>query len=124
MMEVNYTNYAATIKCIASGVQGDESELRTTFEALIKKHKGIYCSHTFEKDSISRLHLHGHFMARKGILLSLYKKKFFHIHVDPLSTIEDVNTWISYINKSSEQEWFKQLSSGQYLFQNDIKDLC
>lgn len=109
-------NYGITIKCIKTGEYKSESNLLARFAECIDRHKGIPIMYTFESDSLGRLHLHGLFMARKGIRLNLYKKPYYTIHIDPLKTIQDVQNWTNYIKKDSYKEFMEKLINGEYMF--------
>lgn len=91
--------YGFTIKCIKQDTVVERHELEIVMKQLISRHKAQYVQHYFEHDSMNRLHIHGTFMARKGILLSLFKKQFWTIHIDYLKTTEDVAQWSKYIQK-------------------------
>jgi len=110
------TNYAITIKNILSNHQSTEQELSDLFVAIVNRHKGIYVDHVYERDSRGILHLHGHFMARKGIRKNLYKRYGYHIHIDCLKSIDDLKNWVTYMYKDERSDWFKRLYNGDYLF--------
>lgn len=111
--------YAITIKYIRKGSFLDESELLSKFAMVADRYKGKIMKYTFEKDSMGRNHLHGIFVARKGIRLNLCKTPYYHIHIDPLKTLIDVQTWMDYIDKDQNgfTEFMKNLLDGQNLFQ-------
>lgn len=100
---VAVTTYGITIKVIKQGYKPldyiAELELRDIFEEVVKLHKGIMCDSVYEEDSIKRKHLHGTFVARKGIRRNLYKKAYTHVHIDPLDSVSDVERWTHYIHK-------------------------
>lgn len=110
-------NYGITIKCIQKGVFASENDLFTVMMECIDRHKGIMCEFYFETDSMNRKHIHGHFMARRGIRYNLYKKQFYTIHIDPLRHIHDVQQWLQYIKKEGYNMFINDLKSGSYLFQ-------
>lgn len=118
-------NYAITIKYIGNSDlnQIDESSHQLKLLSYIEKQKGIYVSHSFERDSKDRLHLHGHFMARKGIRYNLYKCRGWHIHVDPLPTTDDVKRWTDYMYKDSESAnaILQYMRDGNYAFIDPAK---
>lgn len=111
--------YGFTIKCIKAQYQATTEELKDIMIEMLAKHKAQYVDHFSEYDSLGRVHIHGTFMARKGILLSLFKKPFHTIHIDYLPTMNDVENWAQYIR--SDQDGFKTfygtLQNGEYLFQ-------
>lgn len=111
-------NYAITIKHIERASQVTEDELAYIMMEYISRQKGIYVYHSIELDSKGRPHIHGHFMARKGIRYNLYKKKGYHIHVDPLPTTQDVQTWIEYIKKDDDDsiKYIMNLTREEYCF--------
>lgn len=113
-------NYAITIKCIKSGYFADEQELHEVLCLCVVRHVGIICAYEYERDSLGRLHLHGHFMARKGIRLNLYKKPFYTVHIDPLKSIDDVQNWCNYMRKDHFNDWLQELRNGKYLFQESL----
>lgn len=116
-------SYAFTIKCIKSGISSTEGELCGTMYAMALFHKGHVSEYYFEKDSLDRLHLHGIMQARKGILLSRFKKAFWHIHLDYLKTDQDIKNWQSYIKKDdiSFIDFMANLRAGNNPFTEDIK---
>lgn len=100
-------NYGFTIKYIRARTvhEDDESIRNATFvimDEMIKRHKAIRVDYTYEKDSLGRIHIHGYMLARKGIRLNLYKKPYWHIHIDHLPTTEDVLNWTRYIHKEND----------------------
>lgn len=111
-------NYGITIKHIELNSTMGELDLFNVMLDYIKRQKGLYVIHTYEFDTNNRLHLHGHFMARKGIRYNLFQKKGWHIHVDPLPTTQDVETWTNYIKKdyTSAQAWLNHMRQGEYEF--------
>lgn len=106
--------YGFTIKNIKAGYYAKEHELLDIMYQLVHFNKATYVDHTFETDSIGRLHVHGTFMARKGLLLSRFKRPFYHIHLDHLKTTQDVRNWTLYINKETE---------AFFNFENDQKEV-
>lgn len=94
------TNYGFTIKCIEHDIYADSLDLDVTMLHMLAKHKAIYVEHFYEKDSLGRLHIHGSFLARKGIRLNLFKRPFYTIHIDHLKEVADVERWAKYIRKS------------------------
>lgn len=94
--------YGFTIKNIKAGYFAPQSELLDIMYQLVHFNKGTYVDHTVETDSIGRLHIHGTMMARKGLLLSRFKRPYYHVHLDHLKTTEDVRNWELYINKESD----------------------
>lgn len=100
-MQTSY--YSFTIKCIRANYTTTECETKDVMKELIARHHAILVSYEFELDSINRLHIHGTFMARSGIRLSLYQKKFWSIHIDKLQTIQDVQNWTNYIHKQDQE---------------------
>lgn len=113
-------NYGITIKCIERGRLANQAETLAVFMEVLNRYNGTYVIHTFERDSMDRIHLHGHFMARKGIRLNLYKKRFWTIHIDPLKEVQDLEAWTRYItkDKTGEVYWFDRLRRGENLFRN------
>lgn len=111
--------YGFTIKCIKHGYDSQVYELENIMQRMLACHKAIYVEHYYETDSIKRLHVHGTFMARKGILRSKFKQQYWHIHIDLLPTIEDVHNWSRYITKDQDQpieDLISRRDKGEYLF--------
>ncbi|AXF52667.1 MAG: hypothetical protein [Cressdnaviricota sp.] len=108
--------YGFTIKNIRHNAHSTVHELQDVMHRLIKSHKAIYVDHFIETDSLQRLHIHGTFMARKGILLSKFKEKFQHIHIDYLPTTADVHNWSIYIRKCQPQSEQDQIVLDDYPF--------
>lgn len=100
-MQTSY--YGFTIKCIKANSPAGQEETRDVMKELIARHHAILVSYEYEKDSIDRCHIHGTFMARKGIRLTLYTKKLWHIHIDYLPTQDDVQNWTRYIHKQDQE---------------------
>lgn len=97
-------NYAFTIKYIgAYSTKTKEDHLSVAME-MINRYWGELSDYSFELDSIDRVHIHGIFKARKGIKYSLFKKSHWHIHIDPLKSKLDLETWGSYIHKTKYLE--------------------
>lgn len=111
--------YAITIKYIRQGAFMSEAELLAKFASIVDRYKGMPKKYTFEQDSMGRNHLHGLFTARKGIRLNLCKTPYYHIHIDPLKTLIDVETWLNYIDKDQNgfNQFIDQLHNGTNLFQ-------
>lgn len=116
-------SYAFTIKYIkAEANRPSEPEqqyrLALVMYDMISFHKGILTEHVFELDSIGRVHIHGTMLARKGLLLSRFKRPYFHIHLDPLKTIFDQENWTKYIHKDVifEQKDITNQIQGEYSF--------
>jgi hypothetical protein len=112
--------YGFTIKCIKHGVSTESSQLEDIMRKLIARHKAIYVDHFVEYDSLQRAHIHGTFMARKGLLLSLFKVPYYHIHLDYLKTLSDVENWSQYIRSDQGEDkglkqFLKDIQS-EYLF--------
>lgn len=116
------TNYGFTIKCIKSGYKANEGELIAVMYDMAIFHKGHVTQYFIEADSIERLHVHGIMTARKGLLLSRFKKQFWHIHLDHLKSDIDLKNWESYIKKDEIdfKGWLSELRSGKNMFQNPI----
>lgn len=68
-------------------------------QELLTYHKATQIEYVFEEDRLGRLHIHGHMMARKGLLLSRFKRPYYHIHLDWLKTTSDTENWTLYIHK-------------------------
>lgn len=103
----NLVNYAFTIKNIKSHtIKTKEHHLAVAME-MINKFFGELADYAFEYDSINRVHIHGIFKCRKGIRYSLFKKQFWHIHIDPLFSKLDLESWQSYIHKTDYLEAIK-----------------
>ncbi|AXH74173.1 MAG: hypothetical protein [Cressdnaviricota sp.] len=113
---MNTFNYGVTIKCIQKGILCTEEQYMTIFTSLINRHKGIYVQHTIEQDSLGRNHLHGHFIARKGIRLNLFKMPYYTIHIVPLPSVQDTEAWTDYINKQPFDIFMQRYYRGEYLF--------
>lgn len=97
-------NYGFTMKCIKKDYVNTCSDLLFQANDMIDRFRGELCDYSFEKDSIDRYHIHGWFKARKGIKRNLYKKHYWHIHIDFLPSQADLENWISYINKGYFKE--------------------
>lgn len=108
--------YGFTIKNIRHNAHCQVHELEDIMRRLIKSHKGIYVDHFSEEDSLGRWHIHGTFMARKGLLLSKFKEKFHTIHLDFLPTIFDVENWARYIRKCQPDQIQIEYPDDGYLF--------
>lgn len=117
------TDYGFTIKCIKQGVHSTEGELAGVMYAMALCHKGHIVEYYFETDSIGRRHVHGYMTARKGLMLSRFRKQFWHIHIDPLKGDVDKTAWLSYIKKDEIgfKEWLSELRQGDYKFQDIIE---
>lgn len=119
---MNTSYYGFTIKNIRHNAHTTAHELLDIMYRLIKSHKAIYVDHFFETDSLQRLHIHGTFMARKGLLLSKFKEKFYTIHLDYLPSIADVQNWSIYIRKcqpeTTQSEGQDQIVLDDYPFIN------
>lgn len=88
---------------------------------LIKSHKAIYVDHFVEYDSLKRPHIHGTFMARRGLLLSRFKEPYHTVHLDFLKTQNDQDNWYRYIRKEqyeSIKEELNQILGSDYPFIN------
>lgn len=110
--------YAVTIKCIRKGWIASEDETEEVYNALLYTYRATSFKHTFEKDRLGRYHLHGCILVtRKNIKYSLFKKQYWHIHIDYLPTHEDRLNWLSYIQKDESEEFIKRLRDGEYVFQ-------
>jgi hypothetical protein len=111
-------NYGFTIKYIKARTDtlDDDFDIKIdtykTMTELIARHKAIRVDYTYEYDSMNRVHIHGHMLARKGIRLNLYKKPYWHVHIDHLPSIDDVQNWIRYIHKESSINEYK----AEYMF--------
>lgn len=110
--------YGFTIKCIKHGVSTEVLQLEDIMHKLIARHKAIYVDHFIEYDSIQRAHIHGTFMARKGLLLNLFKVPYYTIHLDYLKSTLDVENWAKYIRSDQDgyKSYIKQRDDGEYLF--------
>lgn len=110
--------YGFTIKCIKAQYQAKLEDLTEIMHRLISRHHAIYVEHFVEYDTLERPHIHGTFMARKGILLSLFKVPYHTVHVDYLPSIHDVENWANYIRADQDgyKSWLKELQDGQYKF--------
>lgn len=91
--------YAVTIKQIQQGYNPTKVETYQTLLEMLRCHKGIEAESQFETDSRGRIHLHGIFQARKNLLVTRFKKQYWHIHIQPLATQADMDNWIKYIRK-------------------------
>lgn len=91
--------YGITIKVIKTDYEATAQELTRILILVINKHNAVFVNAYFEYDSLNRIHLHGTFMARKGLRRNLVKIPYTHIHIDPLNTIADVENWTVYIKK-------------------------
>lgn len=114
------TKYAITIKCVQHGHNPTESENLVVFTNLIRCHQASYSSYVFEQDSRGITHLHGLMSARKNILLSKFKVKFWHIYVVALPSDDDISNWVRYMHKDvrkEQAETIKEIRSG-YPFQD------
>lgn len=108
--------YGFTIKCIKHNHCVEISELENIMYDMLSCHKGLYVQHYYEHDSLDRLHIHGTFMARKGLLKSRFKKQYWHIHIDHLKTTDDVENWTKYIHKEQFTTLIEDRDNGEYLF--------
>lgn len=110
--------YGFTIKCIKHGVSTEATSLEDIMRQLISFHKGIYVDHFIEYDRLDRAHIHGTFMARKGLLLNRFKIPFHTIHLDYLKSMADVENWSMYIRSDQDgyKSFEKRLRQGEYLF--------
>jgi len=110
--------YGFTIKYIKANETTTVDRLESVMRALILRHKATYVDHFIEYDSLQRAHIHGTFMARKGILLSLFKVPFVHIHIDHLKSMSDVHNWANYIRQDQDgfKSFLKDITNGEYLF--------
>jgi len=108
--------YAFTLKCLKKGTTS--GPLLGTMHKMIAKYKAIYVEHVFETDSKERLHIHGTFLARKSLYSRLFSEKFYHIHIDPLKTTEDLVRWTKYIHDDDDgyKKWYSELLKGAYKF--------
>lgn len=112
--------YGFTIKYIKANDTTSIEKLESIMRALILRHKATYVDHFIEYDSIKRAHIHGTFMARKGLLLNLFKYPYFHIHLDYLKSTSDVQNWAHYIRKDQDgfESFLKDIREGDYRFNN------
>jgi len=117
----NYTtNYAFTIKYIKCNAYATEENLFFTMMEMVVYHKSILSEYVFEYDSMNRLHIHGTMLARKGLFLSRFKRPYWHIHIECLKTVTDVENWTRYIHLDigpEMKEIAKQIQS-EYSFHN------
>lgn len=97
---LNY--YGFTIKCIQKDYFASLDELIGVKNAMLKSHRGTEILCTVEKDTLFRLHLHGIFVGRKNLLVTKFRFPYYTIHLDPLSTNEDIEIWTDYIMKDQE----------------------
>lgn len=101
-------SYGFTIKCIKHSVYATMEQLIVVMSDMIKCHKGILVEYVFEEDKLNRLHIHGMMLGRKGLFLSKFRKPFWHIHIDPLVSLADIENWTKYIHKSNNVSVLKR----------------
>lgn len=116
---MSISNYGFTIKNIQHDYKNEKSDLLSVAMDMINKFKGELVDYAFECDSILRIHIHGIFKARKGIKYSLFKKKFYHIHIDTLHSQQDLSLWKNYIRKT---EYYAAIQNYAFIEEVDILD--
>lgn len=114
---MSVSNYGFTIKCIRKGYENRKAELLIVATEMIRRFCGVLKDYTYEYDSKGRYHIHGYFIARKGIKYNLFKKPYWHIHIDHLRSQLDLETWCSYIHKDE-----KVLGDDEYCFIKDLNE--
>lgn len=97
-------NYSLTIKCIQKGAETSRSELAQKMVDVMNAYKGQLKEYVYERDSVNRWHIHATFRARKNLYIKKLKIPFWHIHIDPLATADDLNAWTDYIRKGQPQQ--------------------
>lgn len=108
-------SYAITIKVIKRDTESNEQDLKFYFDIVTKRHAATEIFYVYERDSKNRLHLHGEFIARKGIRYNLVKIPYVHIHITPLPTYEDECQWYDYCHKEDVKDFVKRCVS-EYMF--------
>lgn len=94
--------YAVTIKNVQMGVIASKQEIYALFLELLRSHNGREVESFFEKDSRDQWHLHGIFTARKNLLVTKFKKQYWHIYINALKTDDDIKNWHMYIIKDQD----------------------
>lgn len=113
--------YGFTIKSIKANHYASKEELAEVMYSMINFNKAKLHDHVYETDSMGRYHIHGTMTARKGLLLSRFKRPFTHIHIDPLKTEIDLKNWTEYIGKQYDPNNIKEIKKAikeDYCFLN------
>jgi len=74
-------------------------------------HKGLdVVCHAFEQDKKGRLHLHGIIYAPFHLYIRKFLLPGYHVRIDPLYTLSDLNRYLSYVGKCQTRFKKQELS--------------
>lgn len=115
--------YSFTLKRIRQGVGYSELEYNLSLDKMLKKYKAEYCTHTFERDSIGRLHMHGVFLANKKLRYTSYREKYLHIFINKIHSYEELQNWVDYIHKEDHEQIRSYFQNGENHFIEEASPL-